>query len=181
MDARWELGFGLALLPIALVEVSPRAGRYLPGPYLVCAAGAGAVMLGAFPWRQLAAAEAGAVLRDVLNDRRARLHPRATLVDGTAWGLDSSEARSVRASPFRVAFTRRMVPRDRALLPLVAGAWGTPRKAFILVSAPASLLWGLTWTGWAPAGSWLCRLFPSRGRSRSRPSSCCSSSRPLLA
>lgn len=164
MIALEEFGFGALLFLIALVEVLPPAGRYLPGPLLVCAIAGLAAWRDAFAWWQLLGAGLGAIAGDIANYERARRHPRRTWARSTDWGLDTPEARGIeralQASPWRVALTRKLLTRDRALLPLVAGAWGAPWRPFLAVTVCTSLAWGLVWAGLGAGGILALKVLP---------------------
>lgn len=143
--AAFALGLGL----VALVEVLPPLGRFIPGQLLVGLAGAAALQLDAFSLWLLLATWAGALAGDALNFARAQRHPKLVLGGRGAWWLPGHQVdhleTGLRRSPWRTYLLHRFLTRDRAILPLAAAARGLPWSRFLPPAATACLVWAAVW------------------------------------
>lgn len=139
----------MGLFLVALLEVLPPLGRFLPGQLLVGLLAALAVALDAASAWILVATLAGTLLGDVLNFVRAKHHPRFLMGGAGGWWLpgqdvDRLEA-GLRRNPVRTFLVRRFFTKDRALLPLAAGGWNMAWSTFLLAAGTACVAWSLTW------------------------------------
>lgn len=149
-DPLLRAGLVAAGFAVAFLEVLPPLGRFLPGQLLVGLLGA-AAWFGDGPLLWLVPAVLlGALLGDALTFSRSWRDPRLAWGGRRAWWLpghdvDRLEA-ALRRSFLRTYVLRRFLTRDRALLPIAAGAVSSSWQRFAAASALSCLVWSAAWT-----------------------------------
>lgn len=150
-DPALRAGLVAAAFGVALIEVLPPLGRFIPGQLLVGILGAVA-WLGNGPLALVAAAAfLGAFAGDWLTFFRAWRNPRLAWGGRGSWWLpghdvDRLEAALRRSFP-RTYLLRRFFTRDRAVLPIAAAAVDASWQRFASVSAVSCLVWSAAWAG----------------------------------
>lgn len=157
------LALAASIALVALLEVLPPLGRFIPGHLVVGVLGAVGFALHVHPALLVGAAFVGAFAGDALNFDRARRHPR--IVVQSAWWLPGGDVdrleRGLARSPLPTLVLRRFFTRDRALLPLVAGGWGMAPARFGAMAVLACATWSLTWLGAGYAFAAVTRALPA--------------------
>lgn len=144
-------GIVAAAFLVAFLEVLPPLGRFIPGQLLVGLLGAAAwVGHGPLLWL-VPATFVGAFAGDALTFLRSWRDPRLAWGGKGSWWLPGHDVDRLEVA-LRRSFTgtyvaRRFFTRDRALLPIAAGAVDASWERFAPVSALSCLLWSAAWTG----------------------------------
>lgn len=151
MPAPLTLVLAGGLLAVALGEVMPPLGRFVPGQLFIGLLAAFSIGLGHFsPW-QPAAVLVGTFAGDLVNFARSKHHPRFLVSGRNRWWLPGHELdrleSDLRHSLVRTYFLRRFRTQERALLPLSAAAIGVTWPRFVATSAVACVAWTVVWFG----------------------------------
>lgn len=141
----------LAAFAATLLEVLPPLGRYLPGQlFLAGIALYAAANDAATPWI-VVAAFAGALAGDLANYAYARRHPRIEFGGSSHWWLPGHTLdkldRGLKHGLLQTALRSFFHTRDRAVLPIAAGAHGTPPAKYVPVATLAVAGWTIAWCG----------------------------------